>query len=206
MGCSRGGGVYKYRRPEPCAQKGSWSTLPVCRCPGPTSLAVLLCSYWLFTASICLPARGLSWKATLLLLCAASLNELLLGAALSREDGCVCPRRLEWDDCVLHLSPMLVHKMSFLLPAVMFIVDCPSFCLSLLLLLRWSPFSLLPSLSLGSCVNGRRAVRWNTCFVSALRGTVALFKALSDNFSRFCGFCVCDFSYTIGPQILCQRL
>lgn len=82
---------------------------------------------------------------------------------------------LEWDNCVLHLCPALVHKMSFLLSAVMVIVDCPSFCLSLLLLLRWSPFTLLPSLSLESCVNVRRAVRSNTCFVSALRGMVVLF-------------------------------
>lgn len=81
---------------------------------------------------------------------------------------------LERDNCVLHLSPTLVHKMS-LLPAVMFVVDCPSFCLSLLLLLRWSPFTLLPCLSLESCVNGRRAVRSNTCFVSALRGMAVLF-------------------------------
>lgn len=82
---------------------------------------------------------------------------------------------LEWDNCVLHLSPTLVHKMSLLLPAVMFVVDRPSFCLSLLLLLRWSPFTLLPCLSLESCVNGRRTVRSNTCFVSALRGMAVLF-------------------------------
>lgn len=82
---------------------------------------------------------------------------------------------LEWDNCVLHLCSALVHKMSLLLPAVMFVVDCPSFCLSLLLLLRWSPFTLLPCLSLESCVNGRRAVRSNTCFVSALRGMAVLF-------------------------------
>lgn len=82
---------------------------------------------------------------------------------------------LEWENCVLHLSPTFVHQMSFLLLAVMFVVDRPSFCLSFLLLLRWSPFTSLPGLSLESCVNGRRAVRSNTCFVSALRGMVAHF-------------------------------
>ena len=114
MGCNRSGGVYKYRRPEPCAQKGSWSTLPVCRCPGPTSFIMLLPAFHCQHLPPCQRAF-LEGHSPALVCC-----KLELASSWScREDGCVCPRRLEWDDCVLHLSPTLIHKMSFLLPAVM---------------------------------------------------------------------------------------
>lgn len=69
------GSVYKYHKPESCAQKGSCYTKPVCPCPGPNSLAFLLCSNLLSSASVCISVPGdISWEATLLLLLSANLN------------------------------------------------------------------------------------------------------------------------------------